>query len=190
VRVVAATSHDLTEMVAERQFRSDLYYRLSVFPIRLPALRERPEDIPLLVLYFVSLFARQMNKQIDTICPEVMDSLKHHDWPGNVRELENLIERSVIMSTGRILNLSSAELDESRRSTKRPAPQSATLEECDRDHILKTLKETRWRVGGPNGAAARLGLKRTTLIWKMQKLGIARKPKPVPAIEGAWQGSF
>ena len=180
VRVVAATSRDLSQMVAERQFRSDLYYRLSVFPIRIPTLRERPEDIPLLACYFVNHFARQMNKRIDTIPQGIMDSLKRHHWPGNVRELENFIERSVIMSNSRSLTSLSAELERSGCSNKPEASRPATLEECERDHILRTLQETRWLVGGSRGAAARLGLRRTTLIWKMQKLGIVRKPKPVP----------
>ncbi|HLH55824.1 MAG TPA: sigma 54-interacting transcriptional regulator, partial [Verrucomicrobiae bacterium] len=180
VRVVAATSRDLLQMVAERQFRSDLYYRLSVFPIRIPALRERPEDIPLLAYYFVNHFARQMNKRIDTIPQGIMDSLKRHHWPGNVRELENFLERSVIMSNTRSLTSLTNELERSVCSTKPEASRPATLEECERDHILRALHETRWLVGGTHGAAARLGLRRTTLIWKMQKLGIARKPKPFP----------
>jgi formate hydrogenlyase transcriptional activator len=181
VRVVAATSRDLSQMVEERQFRNDLYYRLNVFPIRMPALRDRLEDIPLLVQHFVSKYALEMNKRIETVQPEAMESLKRHRWPGNIRELENYIERAVIMSTGKVLNPSFRELDQTDHrpvtaSMGGPA-RTTTLEECEREHIMQALNEARWVVGGPNGAALRLGVKRTTLIWKMQKLGIARKAK-------------
>jgi formate hydrogenlyase transcriptional activator len=182
VRLVAATSRDLSQMAAARQFREDLYYRLNVFPIRIPPLRERVEDIPLLVRYFVNKCAHEVNKQIETVPPKVMDFLRRYHWPGNVRELENFIERAVIISPGKVLNAPLAELDHSNRSPVVAAPgasaRATTLEECARDHILHALSETRWIVGGSNGAAALLGVKRTTLIWKMQKLGIARKVRP------------
>jgi formate hydrogenlyase transcriptional activator len=185
VRLVAATSRNLAQMVADRQFRNDLYYRLNVFPIRMPALRERIEDIPLLVRHFVNKYAGQMNKQIECVPPGVLNAFKNHSWPGNIRELENFIERSVILSSGNVLSPPMNELEQPlrpppyRAATGEPS-RTATLEECERDHILGALKETRWLVGGPNGAAARLGVKRTTLIWKMKKLGISRKV-PLPA---------
>lgn len=179
VRLVAATSRSLAQMVADRQFRSDLYYRLNVFPIRMPALRERIEDIPLLVWHFVSKYAGQMNKQIDSVAPGVMDSFKSYNWPGNIRELENYIERSVILSQGNVLRPPIFELEPPPRPASSAVHEehskSATLEECEREHILRVLNETRWLVGGPSGAAMRLGVKRTTLIWKMKKLGIKRK---------------
>jgi formate hydrogenlyase transcriptional activator len=189
VRVVAATSRDLAQMVADRQFRNDLYYRLNVFPIRLPALRERLEDIPLLVQHFVNKCARQMNKRIETIPPHIIDHLSNYHWPGNIRELQNVIERAVILSPGKNLHAPSAGLEQSRHSAVSPAPNGtsasgpATLEDCEREHILRALNGNRWVVGGPNGAAALLGLKRTTLISKMQKLGIARRAKPNRQIE-------
>ena len=183
-RVVAATSRNLVQLVADRQFRSDLYYRLNVFPIRMPALRERLADIPLLVQHFVSKCARQMNKQIETIPPHILDHLSNYHWPGNIRELQNVIERAVILSSGKNLQFPLVQLEQSAHvavppaSNGAPSSVAATLEDCEREHILRTLNENRWVVGGPNGAAALLGLKRTTLISKMQKLGIARKAKP------------
>ena len=180
VRLVAATSRDLSQMAAARQFREDLYYRLNVFPIRVPPLRERVEDIPLLVRYFVNKYAHEMNKRIETVPSEVLGALGHYHWPGNVRELENFVERAVILSRTTVLNPPLDELQSSNGHTVSGAwgatAKAATLEECEREHIMLTLEKTRWVVGGPNGAAARLGLKRTTLIWKMQKLGIVRPP--------------
>jgi len=178
VRVVAATSRDLPQMVASREFRSDLYYRLNVFPVRLPALRERPEDIALLVRHFVDLCARRMKKQVEHIPTEAMESLLKHPWPGNVRELQNFIERAVILSPGKILRAPLTELkpsaDTPDASGQSVAAKPATLKDAEREHILQALAETNWVVGGPKGAAARLGLQRTTLISKMQKLGISR----------------
>jgi formate hydrogenlyase transcriptional activator len=178
VRVVAATSRNLPKMMADREFRSDLYYRLNVFPVRLPALRERPEDIALLVRHFVDLCAKRMNKQVEHIPTEAMESLLNHAWPGNVRELQNFIERAVILSPGKILRAPMAELNQSAdgpdASDQSAAPRAVTLKDSEREHILQALAETNWVVGGPKGAGARLGLQRTTLISKMQKLGISR----------------
>ena len=184
VRLVAATGRDLSQMVAQGHFRSDLYFRLNVFPIRIPPLRERKADIPLLVRYFVSKYARQMQKRIDTIPAKAMDFLTSYGWPGNIRELQNFIERSVIMSRTPILDPPLADLKESKPgpvpTASAPGPKAATLAECERQHILRALTESRWIIGGPNGAAVSLGVKRTTLIGKMQKLGINRTPE-VPA---------
>src|ERR1700723_217057 len=173
VRIVAATHRDLEGMILEKQFRSDLYYRLNVFPIQVPPLRERPEDIPLLVQHFVQQAARRMYKKIDTIPSETVDALIHYRWPGNIRELENVIERAVILSSGPVLRLSPRDL-RSRISSGQNPDRHQTLEEVERSHILKTLKETRWVLSGPSGAAARLGLNRSTLYFRMKKLGIAR----------------
>jgi formate hydrogenlyase transcriptional activator len=167
VRVICATHRNLVEMVDERQFRADLFYRLSVFPIELPPLRDRSEDIPLLVQHFAMDYAARMNKRITAISEDFMTALVRHSWPGNVRELQNFIERSVILSTGAILNGSLPELTCTPKSS---AP--VTLEDAERSHILQTLSRTEGVVGGPNGAAARLGLKRTTLISMMRRLGI------------------
>ena len=181
VRLVAATNRDLSQMTANQQFRSDLFYRLNVFPIRIPPLRERLEDIPLLVRHFVTRFSNELNRQIENIPSDVMACLTRHSWPGNIRELENFIERAVIMSPDRVLLPPLGELETSpHRLIALPeavAARPATLEECERNHIRQTLHETRWVVGGPRGAAARLNMKRTTLIWKMQKLGIAKNTK-------------
>jgi len=170
VRILAATNRDLQEMVAEKEFRSDLYYRLNVFPISIPALRERHGDIPRLIRYFVSKYAKKMDKRIETIPSAAMQKLQAWHWPGNVRELENFIERSVILTQGQALHVPLAEL-ESEAPEQVPA---ATLRETERDHIIKILKEARGTLAGPNGAAARLGVKRTTLQYKMKKLGITR----------------
>ena len=171
VRLVAATNRDLTQMVAGKEFRSDLYYRLNVFPLTVPALRDRREDVPLLVRYFAQRFARRMNKTIDSISTEGMTTLSRYDWPGNIRELENLIERAVILSKSSVLHIPLAEL----RDRAEESPQATeTLAAAERDHILRILKETNWVIGGPSGAAARLGMKRTTLQSKMQKLDISR----------------
>jgi len=172
VRVVAATNQDLTRMVEERQFRNDLFYRLNVFPIYVPPLRERTGDIPQLVRYFAQKYSRRMNKSIETIPAEALDTLVRYHWPGNVRELENLIERAVILTQGSVLYLPLAELQST--SQESVSPPVRTLEEAERDHILRVLWETDWVVGGPTGAAARLGMKRTTLQSKMRKLNISR----------------
>jgi formate hydrogenlyase transcriptional activator len=179
VRLVAATNRDLVDMVKRKEFRSDLYYRLNVFPIPLPPLRARAEDIPALVEHFVEIYARRMGKQIDQISPQTMSGLTSYAWPGNIRELQNFIERSVILSSGNVLRPPLSSL----KSAAAPESQAAvTLEEAERDHIRKTLEQTRWVVAGPNGAAARLGIKRSTLYFRMQKLGISRSNRdPVPA---------
>jgi len=179
VRVVAATNVDLAQKVAANQFRSDLYYRLNVFPIMIPPLRERKEDIPLLVRYFAQKYARRMKKPIDAIPMKAMAALIEYHWPGNVRELENFIERSVILSHGAELQIPLAEL---RGRLNLPATVSpdassagiATLEHAEREHIIRALREAEWIVGGPKGAANRLGMKRTTLQSRIKKLGIAR----------------
>src|SRR5271168_3089959 len=167
VRVICATHRNLLEMVDDREFRADLFYRLSVFPVELPPLRERPEDIRLLVHHFAMDYADRMQKPIKGISEEFMTVLARHSWPGNVRELQNFIERSVILSTGAVLN---GPLPEFRRGPKSSAP--VTLEDAERSQILQTLQQTAGVVGGPNGAAARLGMKRTTLIYMMKRLGI------------------
>jgi formate hydrogenlyase transcriptional activator len=178
VRVVAATSRDLQQMVANREFRSDLYYRLNVFPVRLPALRERAEDIALLVRHFVHLCSKRMNKRVEQVPQAAVQVLLTYTWPGNVRELQNFIERAVILSPGKVLRAPLAELKQSVArlddSGQGAAPKAMTLKDAERDHILQALAETNWVIGGPKGAAARLGLQRTTLISKMQKLGISR----------------
>ncbi len=171
VRLIAATNRDLGKMVADRQFRSDLYYRLKVFPITLPPLRERRDDIPLLVRYFVTKHARRMNKQIESVPPDVMKALTRWDWPGNIRELENFIERAVILSKGPALGAPLAELEV---PPEKSSEDDATLETTEREHILRVLRETKGVIAGPDGAAARLGLKRTTLNSKLKKLGIER----------------
>ncbi len=171
VRLVAATNHDLAKNIAEGQFRSDLFYRLHVFPIRMPPLRERRQDIPALVRYFVQKLARRMGKQIDTIPIETMNKMMDWNWPGNIRELENLVERSVILTKGPILRVPLAELQPPPEDTET----DGTLEATDREHIIRVLRETRGVLSGPAGAAARLGLQRTTLQSKMKRLGIERK---------------
>jgi formate hydrogenlyase transcriptional activator len=194
VRVVAATNVELSQRVAERAFRSDLYYRLNVFPIQVPALRERPEDIPLLVRYFVQRFSSQLNKDVEYIPADAMDALAHYSWPGNVRELENLLERAVLLSPGRELRVPVTELKSTATSSTAPGADSSpsfasftslnssassnsaisTLEEAERQHILRALKQTQWRIAGPKGAAVLLDMKRTTLQARMRKLGIRR----------------
>ena len=172
VRVVAATNQNLEQMVHEKRFRADLYYRLNVFPIILPALRERREDIPLLSRHFVDKFAARMGKDISCIPDAVIEALRLHDWPGNIRELQNLLERAVIMCSGPDLHLPAGLL----RTLPKPeaAPAARTLAEAEREHIVQVLRQARWVVGGRDGAAARLGLARTTLISRMNKLGIVR----------------
>src|SRR2546422_901465 len=170
IRLIAATNRDLQEMVADGKFRSDLFYRLNVFPIHVPALRERVDDIPKLVRHFVTKFANRMNRMIDSIPVPAMRALQQWHWPGNVRELENFIERAVILSRGSALNVPISEL----QSTPVVPDIPTTLADSERDHILRILRETNGLVGGPNGAANRLGLKRSTLQSKMRKLGISR----------------
>jgi formate hydrogenlyase transcriptional activator len=171
VRLVAATNRNLEEMVAAGTFRNDLYYRLNVFPITLPPLRERPEDIPPLVRYFVQKFARRMSRSIETIPADAMAALSRYGWPGNVRELENAVERAVILTTGPALRVLVSEF---RDRAVPSSPGSATLEATEREAILRALHESNWVLGGPQGAATRLGLKRTTLQSRIQKLGIDR----------------
>jgi formate hydrogenlyase transcriptional activator len=175
VRLVAATNRDLAHMAAEKEFRSDLYYRLNVFPIVAPPLRERAQDIPLLIRYFTQRFAQRMNKRIERIPTDTMTALTQYRWPGNVRELENLIERAVILSQGAQLHVPLAELKATAGNNHTAQP-LATLQETEREHILRALRESNWVIGGTDGAATRLGMKRTTLNSKMQKLGISRKP--------------
>src|SRR5262245_1940169 len=174
VRLVAATNRNLEAMVESREFRSDLFYRLNVFPIIAPPLRERAEDVPLLVRYFAQRLSRRMNKRIETIPTETMEAMMRYHWPGNIRELENFVERAVILSKGTTLDAPVEELE------RRGSPvaddsrgKSATLEAAEREHILSTLRNTSWVISGPNGAAARLGMKRTTLQSRMKKLGIS-----------------
>jgi hydrogenase-4 transcriptional activator len=174
VRVIAATNQDLSHMVQEGKFRADLYYRLNVFPINLPPLRERTDDIPALVDYFVRKFSERHGKSIDHIPDEVIEIMKRYAWPGNIRELQNFIERAVIMNTGRVLHPPISEL---RLLTDcGGSPQGRTLADAERAHITEVLRQTDWVVGGRDGAAAKLGLPRTTLISKMHKLGISRGP--------------
>jgi formate hydrogenlyase transcriptional activator len=173
VRLVAATNQDLIRMVGEHRFRSDLYYRLNVFPMTMPPLRERAPDIPLLVRYFVQQYAARMNKTITTIPTKSMDMLVRYHWPGNVRELENFIERSVILSQGAVLHVPLAELKVSESHSAKHVP---TLQDAERDHIVRALRESNWIIGGESGAAVRLGMKRTTLNSKMKKLGISSRP--------------
>jgi formate hydrogenlyase transcriptional activator len=190
VRVVAATNSDLSRQVAERAFRGDLYYRLNVFPIQIPALRERAEDIPLLVRYFVQKLSRRLSKAVEYIPADAMDALANYSWPGNVRELENLLERAVLLSPGTELRVPLSEIKSAAGSSAAGPefsssasfstasdssnPSISTLEEAERQHIQRALKRTQWRIAGPKGAAALLGMKRTTLQARMRKLGIRR----------------
>jgi formate hydrogenlyase transcriptional activator len=176
VRLVAATNRDLVTMVEEQRFRSDLFYRLNVFPVRVPSLRERRQDIPLLVWHFVRQFAERMNRNCASIASETMRDLCEYDWPGNIRELQNVIERAVILSPGPVLRVPGRDLRPrtTTGSLSGPSWQNQTLEEAERTHILRTLRTTKWVVAGPNGAAVRLGLNRSTLQFRMKKLGIVR----------------
>jgi formate hydrogenlyase transcriptional activator len=186
VRVVAATNGDLSRLVAERSFRSDLYYRLNVFPIQIPPLREHPEDVPLLVRYFVQKFSRRLNKTVEYVPADAMAALTNYPWPGNVRELENLIERAVLLSPGNELRVPVSELrtslvltsaavpDPSSLIAASSSPSFSTLEETERQHILRALRQTHWRIAGPRGAAHLLGIKRTTLQARMRKLNLRR----------------
>jgi formate hydrogenlyase transcriptional activator len=181
VRVVAATNQNLAQLVAAKQFRTDLYYRLNVILICLPPLRERAEDIPLLVEHFVRKYSARLNKPIDVIPEEVMQSLKTHDWPGNIRELQNFIERALVFSAESVLCLPPGDL---KRMTKQPSTgASRTLADAEREFILGVLKETEGKIGGQSGAAMRLGLPRTTLVYRMRKLGIetcrSRRTRPI-----------
>jgi len=175
VRLVAATNRDLTEMVNRGEFRSDLYYRLNVFPVLLPPLRERREDIPALVTHFVEILGRRMGRQIEHIPTETMSALRSYDWPGNIRELQNLIERAVILSNHGVLP---NPLPAHGTPCVVLSPAASTLRDSEQTLILKTLEGVAWVIGGPKGAAAKLGLKRTTLIHRMQKLGISRPWSP------------
>ena len=185
VRLIAATHRDLAAMVKQSTFREDLYYRLKVFPIHVPALRQRTEDIPKLTWYFTELYMRRMNRRIETIPSETMDALVRYRWPGNVRELQNFIERAVILSPHTVLRAPTSELEPFSAPTKSNLPITG-LEELERDHIVRVLQASNWVVGGRNGAAERLGMKRTSLVYKMRKLRIAR---PAPAQENGTVGN-
>jgi formate hydrogenlyase transcriptional activator len=184
VRLVAATHRDLTEMINRKEFRTDFYYRLNVFPILVPPLRERRDDIVPLVTHYVEVHASRMGKRIEHIAPEIFAAFRSYRWPGNIRELQNLIERAVILSKDGVLPnpLTPA----SRADTERHSPEQTTLRDSERTLILKTLAEVDWIVGGASGAAAKLGLKRTTLMAKMKKLGISR-PTRQPSMANAAQ---
>ena len=181
-RLIAATNRDLSAMVEEQKFRSDLFYRLNVFPIYVPPLRERREDIPFLVRHFAQHYARNMTREIDTISAETMNALINYPWPGNIRELQNVIERAVILSKGPVLKVPLTDLKSKTADTNGNQNGVATLEEIERKHILSVLEQTNWVFAGPNGAAAKLGIKRPTLQFRMQKLGISRPKKPGPAL--------
>jgi formate hydrogenlyase transcriptional activator len=171
IRLVAATNRDLAKLAEEGRFRNDLYYRLNVFPLTLPPLRERREDIPMLVRYFAQHYAARMKKSIESIPAQTLEALSRYHWPGNIRELENLVERAVILTQGTQLHVPLQELK--LVEPERPAA-SPTLQDAERQQILRVLRETKWTIGGPDGAAARLGLKRTTLTSKLKKLGLSR----------------
>jgi len=178
-RLIAATNRDLHAMVEEQKFRTDLFYRLNVFPIHVPPLRERTEDIPFLVRHFAQYFAFNMSKHIETISSETMNALVRYPWPGNIRELQNVIERAVILSQGPLLKVPLSDLKpRSPEGGNGNGNGFATLEEVERRHILSVLEQTNWVFAGPNGAAARLGIKRPTLQFRMQKLGISRPTRP------------
>jgi formate hydrogenlyase transcriptional activator len=184
-RLIAATNRDLEAMVNEQKFRSDLYFRVNVFPVHVPPLRERQGDIPLLVRHFTQQFSRRMNRMIETIPSAAMDVLRRYHWPGNIRELQNVIERAVIVSTGPALSVDVADLKfyKPSNSEERPAPLNSktngalrdVLKDTERQQILKALEQCNWVVAGPNGAAGRLGMKRSTLRLRMDKLGISRR---------------
>jgi DNA-binding NtrC family response regulator len=180
VRLIAATNRDLAQMVNEKQFREDLYFRLNVFPIRIPPLRERSGDIRLLVKHYVDKYAQRMNKQIDSVPEEAMTALCQYSWPGNIRELQNLVERAVILTPGNVLQIQTGELQQANPILPNT---TGTLEEVERHRILEALREAGAVIGGPHGAAARLGLKRTTLLSKMQRLGIARNTNYAPLMQ-------
>ena len=171
VRLVAATSRDLAQMIADNQFRRDLFYRLNIFPLSVPPLRERRGDIPRLVEHFVAKYAKAMNKKIPSVPAATLDALRDYNWPGNIRELQNVIERAVILTPGHVLR---APLGELKAAADTTATKTATLEDVERQHILDVLRESKWVIGGPQGAAAKLGMKRTSLLYKMGKLGIEK----------------
>jgi formate hydrogenlyase transcriptional activator len=175
VRVIAATHRDLKQMVEDREFRSDLFYRLHVFPLPVPPLRDRREDIPILVRHYVDKYARQMNRRIETIPSQAMEAFTSYTWPGNVRELQNFIERAVILSPGSSLRPPLAELKQATIQSR--SSNLSTLEEVEREHVLRAIRESNWIIGGPNGAAARLGMKRTTLAYRIRKLNIPCRPQ-------------
>jgi formate hydrogenlyase transcriptional activator len=175
VRVIAATHRDLKQMVEEGTFRSDLYYRLHVFPLLVPPLRDRRDDIALIVRHFVDKYARRMNRRIETIPARTMEVLANYPWPGNVRELQNFVERAVILSPGTSLRAPLEELKQ--QATQASTTSLSTLEEMEREHVLRALRESNWVTGGPNGAAVRLGMKRTTLAYRIRKLGIPVRPQ-------------
>ena len=175
VRVVAATHRDLKQMVEDGEFRSDLFYRLHVFPLPVPPLRDRPEDIPMLVRHYVDKYAKRMNRRIETIPSQAMEVFASYPWPGNVRELQNFIERAVILSPGTILRPPLAELKQAMMQS--PSSKLGTLEEAEREHVLRAIRESNWIIGGPNGAATRLGMKRTTLAYRIRKLKIPCRPE-------------
>jgi formate hydrogenlyase transcriptional activator len=172
-RLIAATNRDLADCVEKQTFRADLYYRLNVFPIHVPPLRDRPEDIPLLVRHFMQYFARRMNRVIDSIPSETLEALIRHSWPGNIRELQNLVEHSVILSSGPMLRVPLTGLQSSGPASE-VVTKRWTMDEAEREHILATLKDTKWVVSGARGAAARLGMNRSTLQFRMKRLGIVR----------------
>jgi formate hydrogenlyase transcriptional activator len=174
VRLVAATNRDLAQMVADGSFRSDLFYRLNVFPVVLPPLRERRDDIPNLVRHFTQRFSQRLGRRIKTVPNKVMDALIKYSWPGNIREMQNVIERAVILSPSTSLEIPPETLQEQPSKIAAVEPEAVTLADAEREHILSTLGETNWIVGGPKGAAARLGMKRSTLQMKMKKHGITR----------------
>jgi formate hydrogenlyase transcriptional activator len=181
-RLIAATNRDLAAMVEDQKFRADLFYRLNVFPVRVPSLRERKEDIPLLVRHFVQQFARRMGKVVDTIPAETMNVLVHYHWPGNIRELQNLVERAIILSSGPILKVPLNDLHvQPAAATPVVSRKVETLEESERRHILDALNAADWVISGPKGAATALGLKRSTLQARMEKLGIRRARAAAPA---------
>jgi formate hydrogenlyase transcriptional activator len=175
VRLIAATHRDLAVMVKQGLFREDLYYRLKVFPIQVPALRQRTEDIPKLVRHFTHIYSRRMSKTIAEIPPEIMNALVRYSWPGNIRELQNFVERAVILSPYTVLRAPIFELEPFSTQSV-PNPPVTSLQEFERDQILRVLEASKWVVGGPNGAAKRLGMKRTSLIYKMRKFSISRSP--------------
>ena len=175
VRVVAATHRNLKQMVQDGEFRKDLYYRLHVFPLSVPALRERREDIPILVRHFVDEYARRLNRCIETIPPQVIEALTDYSWPGNVRELQSFMKRAVILSPGSVLNPPLAELNEV--AVQRPSAELSDSERTEREYVLRAIWASNWKIGGPNGAAARLGMKRTTLAYRIRKLKIPLRPE-------------
>jgi formate hydrogenlyase transcriptional activator len=174
VRLVAATNRDLAQMAADGRFRSDLYYRLNVFPVFLPPLRERREDIPMLARHFTQRYAQRIGRRIETIPAAVMEALVRYPWPGNIREMQNVLERAVILSPGPALQIPPGDLKPGAAPADMPVGAAITLADAEREHILRALRAAHWVLRGPNGAAARLGLKRSTLQWKMKKLGISR----------------